>query len=132
MRYLIILALTALLVLPAVAQINPPLPDDIVTLGPVSYLGASGSIAPSTITIGGKAKKPSGLILWCKAPFRYTAFFPATGDTLGGATMTAPVDTMYSDVRGDIEYPCVAVLPGAVAASCSISDTLWARPYYRE
>lgn len=132
MRTLLI-SLLALLLVPVVAraQVNPPIPSNITQLGPIQFLGDDGSITFESRTVDGRVRLPAGIIAWSAAPFRYRAYF-AQGDADTVSTLLAPVpvDTAYSDVRGDIKYPCVLVLPGAKWLSADVGDTLWARAYY--
>jgi hypothetical protein len=126
-----VLAVLALAGTTALAQVNPPLPSNIVTMGQISMLGDDGSLVFGAATVNGKIRLPAGVIAWSAAPFRYAATFYSTGtDTVASLLSPVPVDTMFADVRGDIAYPVQLVLPGAIGLSADVGDTLWARAYY--
>lgn len=131
MRTFLVMAIAALLIGAAFAQIpgNVTIPDGAV-VGPIEIATTAGdSVAFGSETINGKAVHADGLVILAKEPFRYFAKFPWGNDT----AISVPVDSAYTDLRGEVEYPCVAVVPGATWATISTissGDTIFVRPYY--
>jgi len=133
MKTLFAFLLVALIAGVAMAQLNPPLPSNIVQVGPVNFMGADGTLTFDSREINGLVRKPSGIYAWSAAPFRYRAYFASgDADTIGALLAPVPADTVISDMRGDVQYPVFVVLPGANALAVDLGDTVWARAYYTE